>query len=191
MEAVPPPVAAVRQALGGLCDWPGADKAAETAARRAAALAVPRAVTRLVGPQAALGRLLSPELTGTREVWAAVVTLGPALEEEVRRLFAEGKAGEGLCLDGAGNAVLAETVREVGRRLNGVWLAPGCHAVPLSLVPEVAAAAGSGEIGVEVLPSGMLRPEKSVAGWVMPGATQHPPACEGCTSPICPWRGRR
>jgi hypothetical protein len=173
--AAPPGTAEVLRALGvpdGAARLAGLP---EQALRRAAALAVPRAA--VGGPG--------------RRVQAAVVSLGPALEEEVRRLIAAGKTAEGLCLDAAGSAWLAEAVREVARRLKGVWLAPGCQARPLSLVPRIAAAAGSATIGVEVLPSGMLRPEKSVAGWVVRGRGRRPRACAVCASPVCPWSGRR
>ncbi len=175
LETAPPGAAEVLRALGGQAGETRMAGLAEQAARRAAALAVPRAAA---GP---------PD----RRAQAVVVSLGPALEEEVRHLVAAGKAAEGLCLDAAGSAWLAEATREVSRRLEGVWLAPGCHALPLSLVPRIAAAAGSAGIGVEVLPSGMLRPEKSVAGWVVRGTGRRPPACATCASPVCPWCGRR
>ncbi|MDI6869735.1 MAG: hypothetical protein QME79_00005, partial [Bacillota bacterium] len=159
--------------------------------RRAAATAEPRAAVGLVDRGAALWPRLPPELAEAEVVQAAVVTLGGALEEEVRRLFQGGRAAEGLYLDAAGNALLRAATREVCCCLEGVWLAPGCPGVPLPLLPEIAVAAGCWRIGVETLPSGMLKPGKSVAGLIVRGAGVWPPACDSCTSPVCPWRGRR
>lgn len=139
------------------------------AAQRAAELAEPRAGTGESTPQ------------------AAVVTLGAALEAEVRRLFREGHATKALLLDSAGNLVLAAATREVCRRLNGTWLSLGCHGLPLSLMPELAADAGR-QAGVRVLPGGMLFPEKTVVGLVVSELAELPAGCRRCTSEICPWR---
>jgi hypothetical protein len=125
---------------------------------------------------------------GARDLVPVVVTLGPGLEDEVRALTAGGQFHAAFRLDEAGNSLLGEAAVETARRLGGVWLAPGCHGLPLSLVPGIAAAAGAAEAGVTVLASGMLRPEKSVAGLVAVGG-RRPAGCETCASAVCPWRG--
>lgn len=169
------PVAEVQNVAGRL-----ATRTAE-AARRAANLACPLAVA---------GE------AGEGQPRAVVVTLGLGVEEEVRRLGLAGRMGEALLLDAAGNALLAAACREAATRLTGsskewAWLAPGCGDHPISLVPEVVREAGAGAVGVEVLPGGMLRPEKTVAGWIVEGPGAGPELCPGCASPVCPWAGGR
>lgn len=176
---------------------------ATEAARRAAELARPAAA---VGEGWTLRDLAqTPEIRGaleavgpqnpdgggdlSRPVWPALVTLGPAVEEEVARLMRDGRLHEAYCLDEAGTALLGRAAQELCRRLGGVWLAPGCHGLPLSLVPLVWRLSGAGEAGVEVRPSGMLEPVKSVAGLVLPGAGRLS-ACAACLSQVCPWAGQ-
>jgi hypothetical protein len=125
------------------------------------------------------------EAGGLRPV---VVTLGPGCEEEVRALSSAGRLHEAYQLDQAGNARLGAATVLAAREVGGVWLAPGCHGLPLSLIPWIAAAAGAAEVGVTVLASGMLLPEKSVAGLVALGG-RRPAGCGTCASTVCPWRG--
>lgn len=155
---------------------------------------------RLVRPDVALAHpvaAVGPEVlwpgdaaVAGEAVVAVVVTLGPELEEEVRRLFQAGRLHEAYCLDEAGTALLGQAAEAVRREVGGVWLAPGCHGLPLSLIPELVRLADGAEVGVEVLASGMLRPEKSVAGLILKGTGRWPAACAECASAVCPWRGK-
>lgn len=155
---------------------------------RAAELGRPVAAVGRAMPVEELSQALGTELPGQPGAAAspAVVTLGPAVEDEVRRLMRSGRLTRAHALDQAGNLLLAQATRELCRDLSGAWLSPGCHGLPLTLIPMIADLAGAREVEVEVLPSGMLRPEKSVAGFILHGVTQ-PLVCLGCASPICPW----
>ncbi|HHW13414.1 MAG TPA: hypothetical protein GXX28_00590 [Firmicutes bacterium] len=163
---------------------------AERAARRAADLAEPRAAA---GPYTVEveddGRRALERISGKATPLAVVVTVGEAVEAEVRRLFGEGRATEALLLDTAGNLVLGTATREACQRLEGVWLSPGCHELPFSLLPSLVAAAEGGAAGVQLLPGGMLSPEKTVAGLAVKAAGERPPGCRCCASAVCPWRG--
>ncbi|MFO7785985.1 MAG: hypothetical protein ACQET7_12210 [Thermodesulfobacteriota bacterium] len=146
------------------------------------------------------GPLAARALAGSKEVSAAVCTVGPALESRVKTLFSEDPV-RAMALDGAGTAALRQVSRSAVQRIreeaaskgwgSGMRAQPGQEGwsirqqhVLFDLVP----AAG---IGVCLTESALMVPQKSVS-LVMgmgPDMRPHGVACDYCSKrERCPWR---
>jgi len=119
------------------------------------------------------GSLMARALAGATEVALAVCSIGPALEERMTGLFAEGDAVRALALEGAGIAAVRQVANTVGvricdaataRGLNvGMRASPGQEGwaiqqqrVLFSLIPAE-------QIGVRLTSSCLMLPRKSVS----------------------------
>ena len=124
-----------------------------------------------------------------------VCTIGPALVEKVRALFAERKMSLALALDTLGNQMLMEASRRLQDRIlatvtkRGLTMAgelrPGDPGLALEAQPAVLRLAGAGRIGVAVTSSLALEPAKSAS--VMFGVGRDLPIalwsrCDDCRS---------
>ena len=149
-----------------------------------------------VGPHAAL-------LAPARQALASVVTIGPTLEAEVRRLNQEGRLLEGFLLDSAGVLALA-AVGDSLRRLTEALAAQREWGVSLALAPgslvgwpihdqkALCSLLDLSAIGVTLNPSQVLVPHKSASGLVGLGpgytARQVESACRFCPQRETCWR---
>lgn len=127
-----------------------------------------------------------------------LVTIGPALEREVSRLLARGETTRALLLDAVGSAAVEEAAdllegRMRERVIGGSSRAgtasrrfsPGYGRWPLTAQPALFALVPHAEIHVDLLPSCIMSPRKSVsfAVWLGPGDDPHAP--EGCRARRC------
>lgn len=123
----------------------------------------------------------------------AVCTLGPALEERVRALFAQRRAALAIALDELGNVLLSELSRRAQDRLQaqvarqGLTMAgelrPGDPGLALDAQPAVLRLAGADAIGVTVSERLLMTPRKSTS-MVLGVGVDLPPAqwsrCDEC-----------
>lgn len=151
-----------------------------------------------IGPQVKL-------LQGAAEILIGVVTLGPALEEAVGHLNADGKILEAYLLDLAGVTALSLAAKEFERRAErraaerrwgvGAVLSPGSLAGwPLEGQRDLCALLDLAPLQVELSSSGVLLPFKSMSVLIGlgPGYTGHKvqEACCHCTLKMtCRHRG--
>ncbi len=146
------------------------------------------------------GPLASRALAGSREVSAAVCTVGPALEARVKLLFPEDPV-RAMALDGAGTEALRQVSRFVVKGIreeatskgwgSGMRAQPGQEGwsirqqhVLFDLVP-------AGRIGVHLTDSALMIPQKSVSLVIGMGPDMRPDgvACDYCSKrERCPWR---
>lgn len=123
----------------------------------------------------------------------AVCTLGSAIEERVRALFAQRRASLALALDELGNALLHALSRRAQDRLQaqvnrlGLTMAgelrPGDPGLALDAQPAVLRLAGADAIGVTVSERLLMTPRKSTS-MVLGVGIDLPPAqwsrCDAC-----------
>ena len=127
-----------------------------------------------------------------------LVTIGPALEHEVSRLLARGETTRALLLDAVGSAAAEEAAdllegRMRERAVGGSSRAgaasrrfsPGYGRWPLTAQPALFALLPHADIQVDLLPSCLMAPRKSVsfAVWLGPGDDPHAP--EACRTRRC------
>ena len=149
------------------------------------------------------GPLAARALAGSREVSAAVCTIGPALEVRVKELFSEDPV-RAMALDGAGTDALRQVSRFVARTIreeagsrgwgSGMRAQPGQEGWSIrqqhllfDLVPAV-------RIGVRLTDSALMIPQKSVSLVIGMGPDMQPHgvACDYCSKKErCPWRVSR
>lgn len=119
------------------------------------------------------GHEIASALRSAEAGMVAVCTIGPALETQVQRLFAEGERTRGLLLDGLGSAAVDGVARESCHVLREVAtsagstassaLSPGMTGFPLSEQEKIFHLVDAAQIGVRLTPSGMMEPRKSVS----------------------------
>lgn len=133
---------------------------------------------------------------------AAVCTLGPDLEAEVKRLNAAGDSVEGLFLDAAGVGLLEALAGRVRTHLNaaaekaglyaGNRYGPGYCGMPLTDQPLLFAQVDAARIGVRLTESGMMQPVKSLSFWVDWQTAPDPESdvykCRRCVQKHCVYR---
>lgn len=138
----------------------------------------------------------------TRRRAAAVCTLGPGLEEEVKRLNNAGDPVSGLFLDAAGVALLealaGRAMAHLGdaARQEGLYAGdrygPGYRGMPITDQPLLFAQLDAARIGVRLTESGMMQPVKSLSFWVYwrtaPSETSGIYKCRRCTLTDCDYR---
>lgn len=111
-----------------------------------------------------------------------LVTLGPALEEEVSRLSSAGQLTRALLLDAVGSAAAEATADALTLHLLGepsCRVSPGYGDWPLERQAELFALLPD-TLGVDLRPSMLMLPRKSVSFALLPGANQ--PLRSGCAS---------
>lgn len=142
------------------------------------ASASPEAIWLQGADLAVTGRRTVEFFAGARRLTVLVVTIGPALEEEVAELFRRGEWALATVLDATGSeaadelaAQVEELVRheaaEAGYEITPRF-SPGYSDWPLSAQVPLVAAAGGERIGVRVNEAFLLIPRKSVSaaiGW--------------------------
>lgn len=142
----------------------------------------------------AMVRVRSEALSEARSLAVAICTIGPGLEQAVSGYFKKEEALRGLMLDSLSNAALDGVVREAWRAVErqaglngdrtGAPIYPGNDRFPLAEQPTLFSLVDAGKIGVRLICSGMMSPQKSVSfimgigprvpAWT-PGA-----ACDSC-----------
>ncbi len=141
-----------------------------------------------LGPHA---DLLAP----AREALVSVCTIGPALEEQVQRLLAEGRLFEGYLLDTAGVIALVAAGEPIGRIVEEEaarrgWgisraLSPGSLAGwTINEQRTLCELLDLSAIGVAITDAGILSPKKSGAGLVGIGP-DYTAKCVGSTCHLC------
>ena len=159
------------------------------------ALEAPAADILRAGGEAFHAPRMLPETGELTALAFGVCTIGPALVEKVRALFAERKMSLALALDTLGNQMLMEASRRLQDRIladvtkRGLTMAgelrPGDPGLALEAQPAVLRLAGAGRIGVAVTSSLALEPAKSAS--VMFGVGRDLPValwsrCDDCRS---------
>lgn len=146
------------------------------------------------------GPLVTRHLGGAVRVAAVLCTLGPELEAQTARMFAE-EPLYAMALDGLGNAAVEMVGQQVCERIGERVKAEGLQAsTPLSPgspewpvedgQPQVLALVETEAAGVQMSSSGMMIPQKSISFVVGIGAdmSQAEP-CELCSlKEICRYR---
>jgi len=149
-------------------------------------------------PLRLVGRIVRGHLAGAGEAAVLAVTIGPALEEEVSRLFAAGQYTAGLLLDAAGTAAVEQAADaadayiadQAARRGLAARrrFSPGYGDWPVTDQPAMVALAGGDRIGLAVTASCMLVPRKSITAIVglAPAAGRTGVNCEEAGCGACP-----
>ena len=133
---------------------------------------------------------------------AAVCTLGPGLEAEVKRLNNVGDPVSGLLLDAAGVALLealaGRAMTHLGdeARQEGLYAGdrygPGYCGMPMTDQPLLFAQVDASRIGVRLTESGMMQPVKSLSFWVdwrtAPSEASGTYKCRRCALTDCAYR---
>lgn len=138
------------------------------------------------------------------------VTLGAAVEQRVRALFAEGEEVAGLFLDATASCAADRASRAAVERTLGRWgvegglpagtaalgFSPGYCGWPVEGQRALFEALRPGEAGITLGPSCLMEPLKSISGAILAGppalfsTTMDHPFCEGCQHPDCGERKR-
>lgn len=119
------------------------------------------------------GSLVARALAGATQVAVAVCTIGPALEERMTALFAEGDAARAMALEGAGVAAIRQVANAVGvsicdaataRGLKvGMRASPGQEGWPIQQQRVLFGLIPAQDIGVRLTSSCLMLPRKSVS----------------------------
>jgi len=122
-----------------------------------------------------------------------LVTAGDGLERESAELARLGRSAEALLLDAAGSAAAEEAADRLCARVVGAApalespervacrVSPGYGDWPLAAQPRLFDLLPHAEIGVELLPSLMMRPRKSISFAMWLDADGRPvPGLSGC-----------
>ncbi len=149
-------------------------------------------------PLRLLGKTVRDHLAGAGEAAVLAVTIGPALEEEVSRLFAAGHYTAGLLLDAAGTAAveqaadaadayIADQAARRGLETRSRF-SPGYGDWPITDQPAMVALADGGLIDLSVTASCMLVPRKSITAVIglIPAGSRAGAACDPAGCATCP-----
>jgi len=147
------------------------------------------------------GSLMARALAGATEVALAVCTIGPALDERMAALFAEGDAVRALALEGAGIAAVRQVVNTTGvqvcdaataRGLSvGMRANPGQEGWSIKQQRVLFGLIPAEEIGVRLTSSCLMLPRKSVSFAMGFGPEMRADAvpCDFCSKrERCDWR---
>ena len=167
---------------------------------------------RLVTPRARWRRLASDDVTRIfsqptpvagiarrGECWAFVATLGSDLERRVRELFEAGRYVEGMFLDATGSSGVERLCDLAERRCGGggstARFSPGYCGWILPDQSRLLDLLSPAEIGIELLPSMIMRPLKTTSGIVVRAREEElqipAGACAQCDALGCTRRRRR
>jgi hypothetical protein len=139
------------------------------------------------------------EIARRGDTWAFVGTIGPGLEARARDHLAGARYLEGVLLDAAGS-VAVEALCDMVEGMcapggSATRFSPGYCAWSLAGQKRLFSLLRPEDLGVELLPSFLMRPLKSVTGIVVsadPEALTVPPAaCEQCDAQGCTRRQAR
>jgi hypothetical protein len=158
-----------------------------------------------LGPGATFsGSLAARALAGATELAVVVCTIGPALEDRMAALFAAGEPLQALALDGAGTAAVGQLAGMVGVRICdeattrglsvGMRASPGQEGWPITQQRVLFDLVPAGKIGVQLTPSCLMLPRKSVSFVVGlgPGLRADAVPCDFCSKrERCRWRHER
>ena len=146
------------------------------------------------------GPLPARALAGSEKVALAVCTIGPALEERMKQLFAEDPM-RAMALDGAGVAALRKVsdaviadVRQMAEEYtwgSGMRAQPGQEGWPIQQQKVLFQHLPAEQIGVRLTDSYLMIPQKSVSFVIGMGPDMRPDAvaCDFCSKRNrCPWR---
>jgi hypothetical protein len=129
--------------------------------------------TRLQGGVVLEGPLIPSVFSKAAELAVVICTVGLKLEQEVSLYFERKERLEGLLLDGIGTSAMDSLAQKVCRFMSRMALkqgrqassslSPGMPGFPLSEQWHLFELAPAGEIGVNLTPSGMMVPRKSLS----------------------------
>jgi len=147
------------------------------------------------------GSLVARALTGATEVALAVCTIGPALEERMSTLFAEGESVRAVALEGAGIAAVRQVTNLVGVRICdaatarglsvGMRASPGQEGWSIQQQRLLFGLIPAGQIGVRLTSSCLMVPRVSVSFVIGLGPDMRADAvpCDFCSKrERCQWR---
>jgi hypothetical protein len=147
------------------------------------------------------GSLAARAFAGATELAIAVCTIGPALEERVSALFAEGDSLRAVAMEGAGIAAIRQVSTQVGIRVCDVATArglrvgmranPGQEGWSILQQRVVFGLMPAEKIGVRLTSSCLMLPAKSVSFVVGLGPEMRADAvpCDFCSKrERCQWR---
>jgi hypothetical protein len=137
------------------------------------------------------GIRVPPFLEGARLKYVGIATIGSGLEKKVGELFGAGEPTEAYILDvigslastKAGNMLWEEIQQDAGRKgfKRGIRRTPGCTAVDLATQVWVLEQLGDRNALVEITPSYMMVPRKSLSFLARFGGTMRRSfSCAGC-----------
>ena len=175
----------------------GCAEAIDAAVAEACGLMEPRAVwTRLSADEAQTLFVEPTPVAGIVEqgpCWAFLTTIGDALEKRVQEHFAATRFLEGLLLDASGSAAADAMAERIERLCTGdesserfspgycSWVMGGQRPLFALLCPD--------ELGVELLPSFLMQPLKSVSGLIVQAPDDKlrvdPSDCADCAARGC------
>ncbi len=145
----------------------------------------------------------APELgledPGAEGLVLGLVTAGPALERRAHELAQQGQLTRALLLDAAGSAAAEETADRLSAlvtaeegQASSCRISPGYGSWPLQAQPSIFARLPAAELGVELSPSLMMLPRKSISFALWLGAGQRPArglaGCSRCQLAHCRYR---
>lgn len=139
------------------------------------------------------------EIARCGERWGFVATIGSPLEERVKEHLGAGEYLRGVLLDAAGS-VAVEAICDIAERTcagegASSRYSPGYCMWPLSGQSRLFALLHPEKIGVELLPSMLMHPLKSVSGIIVKAGAEKltvpAEACEQCDSKGCTRRSAR
>ncbi|HOL16898.1 MAG TPA: vitamin B12 dependent-methionine synthase activation domain-containing protein [Bacillota bacterium] len=146
------------------------------------------------------GPLVKRALAGATEIFLAVCTIGPKLEERMKELMASDML-KGLALDGAGTAAIRLVSQAVTNMLitaaensglkTGMKAQPGQEGWPIEQQRVLFSVLPAEKIGVRLTDSCLMIPRKSVS-FVLPlgkDLREDATPCDFCSKrERCPWR---
>jgi len=150
------------------------------------------------------GPLVARALTGATEVAVAVCTVGSALDERTSELFEADDPVRAVALEGVGTAAVRAVTRMVGARLCdeadarglsvGMRASPGQEGWPIQQQRLLFDLVPAEKIGVQLTPSYLMLPRKSVSFVLGLGPDMRADAvsCDFCSKrERCRWSARK
>lgn len=127
------------------------------------------------------------------ERWGFVATIGEALEKRVQEHFAAARFLEGVLLDAAGSTAAEAIADRVERECTGdatsERFSPGYCSWAMASQPGLFALLEPAALGIELLPSFLMKPLKSVSGIVVTASAEalrvEPASCKVCDARGC------
>ena len=187
---------------------PRVEESLASVLEEARALVAPRGVSRIAAPGdvAAVGLEARPGL----DLALGLVTIGAGLERRVSTLLSNGEATRALLLDAAGSAAAEEAADGLEARIHASGpgaggsgtgriprrFSPGYGSWPITAQRALFHLLPHAAIGVQLLPSCLMTPRKSVsfAVWLGSGSEAGIPEecrtrrCSDCDMTTCPYR---
>lgn len=150
------------------------------------------------------GSFLAHLFTGAQEAIFLIATIGPALEEHVSQMFGEGDTVEAVVLDAVGSAAIMNVFEHILHQIyedtearswsTGTCLRPGQSYWDITGQQSIFDVVPGDSIGVEILDSAFMRPQKSQSAVVPIGpdlrvhGNPDESCCRYCQAKNCPMR---